>query len=41
MFEDAKGVIRIHISKKGKKFNDQKEKGQKKKSLSTKHYTEN
>ena len=40
-FEDTKGVIRIHKSKKDRQYNSQKEKGPKDKQWSTKHYTEN
>ena len=36
IFEDTEGLIRIRISKKGRKY---KEKGQKDKQWSTKHYT--
>ena len=36
IFEDTKGLIRIRISQKGRKY---KEKGQKDKQWSTKHYT--
>jgi hypothetical protein len=36
-FEDTKGVVRIHISKKNRQHNGQKEKVQKDKQLSTKH----
>ena len=40
--EDNKRVIRSRKSKKGRHYNDQKERGQKNKfTLSTKHYTEN
>ena len=40
-FEDTKGVIRIRKSKKDKQHNDPKEKGQKERQRSTKHYIEN
>jgi hypothetical protein len=36
-FEDTKGVIRIHISKKNRQHNAQKKKVQKDKQQSTKH----
>jgi len=38
-FEDTKGVIRIRVLK-DRQRNDQKQKGQKDKQRSTKHYTE-
>ena len=37
MFEDTKGVIRIRISKKNRKYNGQKKKVQKDKQCSTTH----
>ena len=40
-FIDTKGVIRSRKSKKDWQHNGQKEKGQKDKQRSTKHYTEN
>jgi hypothetical protein len=39
--ENIKGVIWSHKSKKDRQYNGQKEKGQKDKQRSTKHYTEN
>ena len=41
MFEDKIGVIRYRKSKKGRQTQPPKEKGQKDKQQSTKHYTEN
>jgi hypothetical protein len=40
-FEDTKEVIRIHKSMMDRQHNEKKEKGQKDKERSTKHYTEN
>ena len=40
-FKDTQGVIQIWKSKKNRQHNDQKEKVQKNKKVSTKHYTEN